>query len=193
MSEGKRDSPHGNGPYGEPAQRDFLGGIEVPGGRRSKRRVSRARNPEDSFFDHPPMPAVRLKPVVLQQDEAPIIRTGADYFKGRELPADVWAPSGVAYYERLEDIPTVLFPKTDKPPKIAGWENRAAVALQVCPPGEGEPADSSFRIVGDRGLYVRVILGEMEEKVGEVIRKKPIIRWMHYNEEAAAFKNIRYT
>lgn len=123
----------------------------------------------------------------------PISSEISAFFKGRDLPTDVWAPSGVAYYERIEDIPEVLFSKTTTPPKIASWETRAAVALQVCPPAEGGPADSSFRIIGDRGLYVRVVLGQVEEQVGEITRKKPIIRWMHYNEEAADFKNIRYT
>ena len=190
MSEGKKYSPHGDRPYGTPEQRDFLGGANVPSRRRASRQPSGVRV---SFFDHPPRLTVPSEPITPKQDETLAIRGGADYFKHREFPTDVWAPTGVAYYEKLEDIPTVLFPKTDKPPKIASWENRAEVALQVCPPAEGDPVDASFKLVGERGLYVRVILGEKEEKIGGVTRKEPIIRWMHYNEEAADFKDIRYT
>ena len=191
MAEGKRGSPHGEGSYGMPTQRDLLGGVEVPSGRRSSRRVSRGRDAEPSFFLHPPAPTVPPEPVTQQQDTTPIIRGGADYFRGRELPTDVCAPTGVSYYKRLEDIPTKSFRNRTDPLKVDSIEERAAMALQVCPPMEGEPADASFQFVGERGLYVRVIVREIEETVGGVTRKKPVIRWMHYNEETTDLKHIR--
>jgi hypothetical protein len=168
-------------------QRNRLGGKEVPGIGRQGPRIN------FSFFDNPPKPIENPEAATPKLDETPIIRGGVDYFKGREIPTDVWAPNGIAYYEKIEDIPVVLFPKTEKPPKIAGWETRAAVALQVCPPIEGESADASFKFVGERGLYVRVILRQTKEIIDGVTKEKPTVRWMHFNEEDAQFKDIKFT
>ncbi len=152
--------------------------------------VSRGEPDMVSYFDNPP--ALSEKPVIATPPEKePKIRGGAEYFKGRELPTDVWAPTGVAYYKRLEDIPTQSFRNRTDPLKVDSYEERAAMALQVCPPLEGEPDDASFQFVGERGLYVRVIVRETEEAVDGVTPKKPVIRWMPYNEETTDLKHIR--
>lgn len=192
MSEGSKDSPHGKIPYGERQQRNLLGGVELPS-RRKPRHPGPDISRRVSFFDNPPQIVRQPEPVISVKNETPAIKGGAEYFGTREFPTDVWAWRGVAYYERLEDIPTVLRPKTNTPPRIDKLEDCAAVALQVCPPLEGEPSDASFKLVGERGLYVRVILGEKEEVVGGVTVKRPMIRWMHFNEEDAKPKEIRFT
>lgn len=178
MSEA-REGAHGKGRYGDSLQRDILGGVSVPTHRRRKPLRSGGKGLLD---DTQPSRAEAGTRVISPEISA--------FFEGRDLPTDVWAPTGIAYYKRLEDIPDVLFPKTNTPPKIDSWEARSAIALQVCPPMEGEPADASFRLVGERGLYVRVILGE---EVNGANSKKPIIRWMHFNEEDAGPKKLRYT
>jgi len=186
MSGWKKDSPHGNRPYGEPEQRNLLRGVYLPVVRRRKPRV------EVSFFDSPPAPTIKPEPAAPKPDVVPAIRGGADYFKGSELPTDAWAPSGIVYYQRLEDIPPVYRPKTDLRPNMDDWEAKSAIGLPVCPPRRDEPPDASFQIVGERGLYVRVIIGETEETVDGVSHKKQTMRWMHYNEENAAFKDLRF-
>jgi hypothetical protein len=161
-------------------------GSEFLGTRRKKPRVA------VSFFDSPPTLTARPEPTTPKPDTAPAIRGGADYFKGRELPMDVWAPPGIVYYERLEDIPPVLRPKTDIRPNMDDWETKGAVGLKVFPLRGDESPDASFKIVGERGLYVRVIVGETEETADGTTRKKQIVRWMHFNEENAAFKDLRF-
>lgn len=181
MSEA-REGAHGKGTYGERQQRDLLGGVDIPKHRGRKSLGSR----RGLFVSTQPRSHVS----VIQE---PISVEITSFFKGKDLPTDVWAPTGVAYYEKLDDIPTQSFRTRNEPIKIDSYEERSAVALQVCPPMEGEPADASFKIVGERGLYVRVILEEKEETIGGVKVKKPIIKWMHFNEEDAKPKEIRFT
>lgn len=176
-------------------------GEEGPTGRVPKaiRRLGnhpdKVRSVPVSFFDNPPKPSEESTYVAPKSEQVPVIRNGGEYFKGRDLPTDVWAPSGIVYYKKIEDIPTLDIPNKDENSKAASWdsiEERAATALEVCPPAEGEFYDASFKFVGERGLYVRVILGKTEKMVNGEAIKEPIIRWMHFNEEGADFKDIRY-
>lgn len=116
-----------------------------------------------------------------------------EYFRGRELPTDVWIPTGAVYYREVTDIPEETFPKADRPPQIDKVETDASVAREVCPPREGESPDASFKFIGDRGLYVRVIVGKSKRVVAGKSIEELDLRWVPFNEEDVDPKKIRYT
>lgn len=121
-----------------------------------------------------------MEAVVTERRLSPEIKS---FFSGGDLPTDVYVYPGTGYYKRLEDIRPQIKPERGFGSSIERYEDRFGVALQVCPPLEGEPDDASFRLVGERGMYVRVIVGEVEEKIGEQVVRRPDIRWIHYNPE----------
>lgn len=127
------------------------------------------------------------QPRVLTPGENAINKAGfgspevAAYFRGRELPTNVIVPPGVAYYNKPEDIPTESFPHRTTHLKIEAYEHRAGISLEVYPPDKGEPPDASFRFIGERGLYVRVIRFK-EKLVDKQLQRTRIVSWTPFNE-----------
>jgi hypothetical protein len=189
---GRKDSPHGSGTYGVRPQRDLLGG-ELPTPINSAKRTTRI-----SFFDYPPPLVLGAEPVLPPKPEIPAIRGGLEYFRGREVPTRVWAPTGIVYYRRLEDIPTKSRLQRDKPFHVdIEVEERneppfKGVILDVFPLEQGESEDASFKFIGEQGLYVRVVVDKENARVGEAAHAKPTVRWMHFNEEDAELEDVRY-
>lgn len=178
MSDPKKESPHGQGTYGEKHPKNILGGTQLPEHRSTPLPiVGRV------MFDEAPITPVHR----LQPDPSPSgIPPGMnEYFKGEELPKDVFVPGGTAYYKRFEDIPTENYRNRQERLKIESIEDRASIVLQVCPPLEGEAEDASFRFVGERGMYVRVIREYREEVHSGKEIKVPVVRWIPFNSDEA--------
>lgn len=106
-----------------------------------------------------------------------------ELFKGGEIPDVVYVPPGAAYYRDIEDIPTESIKTGNKSPNIDRLETRSFVVLSILPPLSGEPEDASFRVVGDRGLYVRAILDKRGEKSeSDTQESRPELRWVPFNK-----------
>jgi len=174
MSEHGKDSPHGRGPYGSRGQKDLLG--ESLPGSRNRPSAQSGRG----FFDEIQVPVVRITQVKPETVLPPDVK---EYFKKSEIPDSVFVPPGVAYYEKFEDIPIKDFRNRSGPPKIDSIEERASVVLNISPSLEGEEEFSSFRFVGERGLYVRVIKEYEQKTHNDLVIRTPVLRWVPYNSD----------